>query len=118
MKRVIIPIILIVTLQFGAFGQCFDFAKELTKTKLKPYIHDGNYNTTVLTEGQEAEFFKTFYAGQQYRIIVSSDNKLEVPEFEIMDKSRKVLFSNIENRFFLQKTRIPHFYPLWAAYCI
>ncbi|MEA3443130.1 MAG: hypothetical protein U9R19_00230 [Bacteroidota bacterium] len=97
MKRILFLILSLAILKITVFGQCFDFAKEVTKNQLPPYIHDGNYNTTLLTEGQEAEFFKTFYAGQKYRIIIISDKNINQPKFEIMDKSRKVIYSNLKN---------------------
>ncbi len=97
MTRLILLILSILILKLPVLGQCFNFAKEITKNQLPPYIHDGNYNTTLLSEGQEAEFFKTFYAGQKYRIIIESDDILADPEFEVMDKSRKVLFNNKKN---------------------
>ena len=94
MKRTITTFVIIALFQVIGSAQCFDFAKQVCKTKLSPYVHDGNFNSTILKEGQEAEFFKTFYAGQKYRIVITSEEELQIPEFEIMDKSRKVIYTN------------------------
>jgi hypothetical protein len=97
MKRVLsILLLALAFVCFGseAFAQCKNFAKGTCRPKLAPYIHDGIYNATELSEGESAELFKTFYAGQQYRIAVCSDGTLPPVRFEIMDADRNVLFSN------------------------
>lgn len=81
-----------------ANSQCFEFAKELARTQLAPYIHDGNYNTAVLNEGQEAEIHKTFFAGQKYRILVGKEDNLPNIEFKIFNPKHQLLFSNSNNK--------------------
>jgi hypothetical protein len=66
---------------------------------LTPYIHDGNFNAAILTEGEDAELFKTFYAGQEYRISVCGSESIPKVEFIIMDVDRKVLYSNAKQNF-------------------
>ncbi len=41
-------------------GQCKAFAKRTCLPELGFYTHDGNYHATVLSEGEEAELYKTF----------------------------------------------------------
>jgi len=77
-----------------ATAQCKAFAKGTCKSQLDPYIHDGIFNATELSEGESAELFKTFYSGQEYRISVCGGEALPPIEFEIMDSDRNVLFSN------------------------
>jgi len=77
-------------------AQCKNFAKGTCKPQLDPYIHDGIYNATELSEGESAELFKTFYSGQEYRIAICGDAALPPIEFQIMDADRNVLFSNKE----------------------
>ena len=57
-------------------AQCKNFAKKICKQELAPYIHDGNFNAAILTEGEDAELFKTFYAGQEYRISICCEESL------------------------------------------
>lgn len=77
-----------------SYGQCKTFAKGTCKPQLDPYIHDGIYNATELSEGESAELFKTFYSGQEYRVAICGDNSLPPIQFEILDSDRNVLFSN------------------------
>jgi len=75
-------------------AQCKGFAKKMCKLELIPYIHDGNYNAAILTEGEEAELYKTFFSDQEYRLAVCAAGNLEPIEFKVVDSNRKVLYSN------------------------
>jgi len=93
-------ILIIIALSFIAINthaQCKNFAKKVCKVELKPFIHDGNYNAAILTEGEDAELYKTFYSGQKYRLIICGSDKLPSIEFKVMDVERNVLFDNKEN---------------------
>ncbi|MBN2668656.1 MAG: hypothetical protein JXR60_05435 [Bacteroidales bacterium] len=79
-----------------AKAQCKTFAKGTCKTELLPFVHDGIYNATVLSEGETVELYKTFYSGQDYRIVVCGDENLPPIEFQILDGDRNVLFDNRE----------------------
>ena len=97
MKKLIIPLFVFLIIAFipqNASTQCKSFAKKMCKTELHPYIHDGNYNAAILTEGEDAELYKTFYAGQQYRIAICGAPTLPQVEFQILDLSRNVLYDN------------------------
>jgi len=99
MKRVWSIIFLVSALALAStstFAQCKNFAKNTCKPQLDPYIHDGIYNATELSEGESAELFKTFYSGQEYRIAICGDASLPPIEFQILDADRNVLFSNKE----------------------
>jgi hypothetical protein len=78
-------------------AQCKAFAKKICKVELSPYTHDGNYHAAVLTEGEEAELYKTFYSDQDYRISICGSDKL--PEFRVMDASKNVLYNNKINNY-------------------
>lgn len=100
MKRilpVVLFIFLIVTVNFSANAQCKSFAKKICKLELIPYIHDGNYHAAILTEGEEAELYKTFYEGQEYRIAICGSDALPSIEFKVIDANRNVLFNNKEH---------------------
>jgi hypothetical protein len=86
--------LLILTVNFSASGQCKSFAKKICKLELIPYIHDGNYHAAILTEGEEAELYKTFYEGQEYRIAICGGETFPNVEFKVMDSNRKVLYNN------------------------
>jgi hypothetical protein len=77
-------------------AQCKGFAKKICKLELIPYIHDGNYHAAILTEGEEAELYKTFYSGQEYRIAICGSDVLPEIEFKVIDANRNILFDNKE----------------------
>ena len=98
MKKFSIIIVAIIGLFFmspqTAKAQCKDFAKTVCKPALLPYVHDGIYNATVLSEGETVELYKTFYSGQEYRITVCADENLPPVQFQILDSDRNILFDN------------------------
>jgi len=91
---VIIILLCFVALSQKTSAQCKGFAKKICKLELLPYIHDGNYHAAILTEGEEAELYKTFFADQEYRIAVCGSDALPAIEFKVIDANRNVLFSN------------------------
>jgi hypothetical protein len=100
MKKILpifITAILVSSFSFSVNAQCKGFAKKVCKLSLVPYIHDGNYHAAILTEGEEAELYKTCYAEQQYRIAVCGSESIPVIEFKIIDANRNVLFDNTKN---------------------
>ncbi|MHC1704232.1 MAG: hypothetical protein AB9846_10020 [Tenuifilaceae bacterium] len=80
-------------------AQCKNFAKKICKLELAPFIHDGNFNAAILTEGEDAELFKTFYAGQDYRISVCGSESLAKVEFRVLDVERKLLYTNASKNY-------------------
>jgi len=80
-------------------AQCKGFAKKICRLELNPYIHDGNYHAAILTEGEEAELYKTFYSDQDYRIAICGSDNLPEIEFKILDANQNVLYSNNDNDF-------------------
>jgi len=91
--------IFFVFIPLGSQAQCKGFAKNVCKIELVPYTHDGNYHAAILTEGEEAELYKTFYSDQQYRIAICGSDNLPEIEFEILDASQNVLYSNKDHDF-------------------
>ena len=82
---------------FNGYSQCKGFAKKICKLELIPYIHDGNYHAAILTEGEEAELYKTFYSGQDYRIAICGTDALPDIEFQVIDAYKNVLYDNTEH---------------------
>jgi len=81
----------------NALAQCKSFVKSSCAPQLKPFIHDGNYQAVMMSEGEEAEVFKTIFAGQQYRLLICADQLLPDVEFVVTDIRRTVLFDNRKN---------------------
>ncbi len=75
-------------------AQCASFAKSVCKPKLGDFIHDGNYNATILGAGETAELYKTFFKGNKYRIAVAKVNNLPVIHFRLVDESNNIIFDN------------------------
>jgi hypothetical protein len=93
-----LPYIVLLTLLFALNAsidaQCKGFAKKLCKLELTGYIHDGNYHAAILTEGEEAELYKTFYSGQSYRLAICGSEALPPIEFQVVDAYKNVLYDN------------------------
>jgi hypothetical protein len=85
---------LLVAFNISGNAQCKGFAKKLCKLELAGYIHDGNYHAAILTEGEEAELYKTFYAGQNYRLAICGSEALPAIEYQVVDAYKNVLFDN------------------------
>ncbi|MFC2087483.1 hypothetical protein ACFLSA_04925 [Bacteroidota bacterium] len=90
---------LLTILSISVNAQCKSFANKICKLELIPYLHDGNYNAAILTEGEDAELYKTFYSGQQYRIAICGSDNLPPVEFKVLDLERNILFDNNTTNF-------------------
>jgi hypothetical protein len=102
MKKILVIIIAslsMVVYTNNVSAQCKNFAKKICKLELLPYVHDGIYNATVLSEGETAELYKTFYAGQEYRIAVCGDENLPPVQFQVLDAERNVLYDNKKHNY-------------------
>lgn len=97
--QIIIILTLMALIPFQGNSQCKSFAKKVCKSELEPYIHDGNFNAAILTEGEDAELYKTFYAGQNYRIYICGSEALPDIEFQVLDVNRNVLYDNRKNNY-------------------
>jgi len=80
-----------------ARAQCKSFVKTSCLPQLLQYLHDGNYQAVMMSEGEEAEVYKTIFAGQQYRLLVCTDDVLPNIEFVVSDIRRNILFDNRKN---------------------
>jgi hypothetical protein len=90
----IISLAVLVVFNISVNAQCKGFAKKLCKLELTGYIHDGNYHAAILTEGEEAELYKTFYTGQNYRLAICGSETLPAIEYQVVDAYKNVLFDN------------------------
>ena len=103
MKRIVLAAVAVFLMIFffapEINAQCKGFAKKVCKTELGDYIHDGNYHAAILTEGEEAELYKTFYSDQQYRISICGSDALPDIQFKVIDANRNVLYDNKSNNY-------------------
>ncbi|SMO73265.1 hypothetical protein SAMN06265379_10663 [Saccharicrinis carchari] len=90
---------LICLLPFNGQAQCVSFAKNVAKPKLGNFVHDGNYNATILGVGETAELYKTFFEGQTYRVSVTKIDKLPNIHFRLIDKENNVIFDNKDHHY-------------------
>ena len=97
--KIAIVILVVLLTPFLGMSQCKNFAKKTCKLELLPYVHDGIYNATILSEGETAELYKTFYSGQQYRIAICAADELPPVQFQIMDGDRHVIYDNKKDDF-------------------
>ena len=93
----ILVLFILIVIPFTSDAQCKHFAKQVCIKELSPYIHDGNYNAAILTEGESAEMYKTFYSGQNYRIFICGSGNLPNVQFQVLDVNRNVLYDNSSN---------------------
>lgn len=85
------------TVPFLGYSQCKGFTKKECLPVLEPYLYNGQLNSAVLNEGDVAELLLTFYGGQDYRILVCSQDMLGSVEFKLFDTERNEIFSNKEH---------------------
>lgn len=90
----IASIIIVTFSSYQASAQCKGFAKKICKEELGSFTHDGNYHAAILTEGEEAELYKTFYSDQEYRVAICGSENLPPIEFKVTDVNKNVLYSN------------------------
>jgi len=83
----------------GSLAQCLSFARNIAKPQLGEFIHDGNYNATYMEEGENAELYKTFFEGEEYRLVVSASDSLPQIHIRLMDDRRNIIFDNANHGF-------------------
>lgn len=64
-------------------------------------MHDGNYNATMLQEGENAELYKTFFKGQKYRLAICKIKDLPPIHFKITDQDGRIFYDNKDHDFAL-----------------
>ncbi len=84
----------ILLISFESFSQCKGFTKKECVPLLKPFTYNGQLNMAVLNAGDVAELIVTFYKGQDYRLLVCSQDNLGKVEFRLLDSQRNVIFNN------------------------
>lgn len=98
-KAIVTSVIMAFLFTHTAIAQCNNFVKKKCMPNISPFTQNGQMNTSTLTAGQSAEVNLTFYAGQDYRILVCFQEQLGDVTFKVMDASRKVIFDSKENNY-------------------
>ena len=57
-SKLLVLVVSFVLLGTLSYGQCRTFAKSECKPALEPYVHDGIFNATELSEGDERKWFR------------------------------------------------------------
>lgn len=65
--------------------------------KIVPFTSNGQVNSNSIQAGQTISLNLSFSAGQDYRIIVCSEEILGEVTFKVLDKSKKVVFDSAQN---------------------
>ncbi len=81
-----------------ATAQCKSFAKSKCLPSLAPYIHNGQMNGATMMAGEKAELQMSFYAGQDYRLMVCAQPILGDVVFRVLDKNKKVIFNSKDHK--------------------
>ncbi|NNC83155.1 MAG: hypothetical protein HKN79_06225 [Flavobacteriales bacterium] len=94
MKKNLMIILLAVMLPSLAFSQCRRFTKVKCLPALGEYIPNDNFNSAVLIPGDEAELTMTFYAGQDYRVMVCAEEILGDLSYKIVNDDGESVFDS------------------------
>jgi hypothetical protein len=97
-KTLLVSSVLAISSAF-AFAQCNVFVKKKCMFKVQPFTQNGQMNTSNLQAGKTMEVNLTVNAGQDYRILVCSEEILGEVSFKVMDMSRKLIFDSKTNDF-------------------
>jgi hypothetical protein len=81
-----------------ASAQCHSFTKKECLPQLKPFTHNGQYNSVELAPGETAELQVTFFTGMDYKIAVCTQKSVgDHLIYKVMDSKNKVVFNNEEH---------------------
>lgn len=95
----VLPFFLILSSSVSA--QCIGFARAVAKPELEPFLHDGNYNATILGEGESIILRKTVFEGQHYRLLVKGVPGLPGIRYRLLGAGpgNEVLFDNARHEY-------------------
>lgn len=82
-----------------AHGQADTIMQMCTKYMIPPYVSDGQQYRALITQGETAEFYTTFYGGNTYRIASCSGLSEGSLVFTVYDKDRNKIFSNADHKY-------------------
>lgn len=79
-----------------ASAQCRAFTRSNVLPLLETYRPNENANSVLLRAGEEAELDLTFYANQDYRLVVAGHALLGDLQVTLVDQEQEVLYNNAE----------------------
>lgn len=91
--------ILFSVVPFINLAQCNAFIKKKCMYKIVPFTSNGQVNSNTIQAGQTISLNLSFSAGQDYRIVVCSEEILGEVTFKVLDRSKKVVFDSAQNNF-------------------
>jgi hypothetical protein len=99
-SKIVLPVaaLLLTVLSYTAQAQCKTFIRKTCMPKVLPFTHNGQLNSASMNAGQSAELQMTFYSGQEYRIVVCSQETLGKVSFRVLDGSRNEVFNSKLNK--------------------
>lgn len=91
--------LLLAAVPLSTVAQCNAFIKKKCMYKIVPFTSNGQVNSNTIQAGQTISLNLSFSAGQDYRIVVCSEEILGEVTFKVLDKSKKVVFDSSQNDF-------------------
>ena len=92
MKNILRILFIVLVYNTASYGQCNGFAKK-SLSKLKPYLNTQQVFGTVLLNGDKTQVSSTFYFGDEYRLLISADDKLGKIQLNVKDANGVVVYS-------------------------
>ena len=92
MKNILRILSIVLIFNTASFGQCNGFAKK-SFSKLKPYLNTQQVFGTVLLNGDKTQVSSTCYFGDEYRLLISADDKLGKIQLNVKDANGLVVYS-------------------------
>jgi len=92
MRKLIGIVLIVLAANASGFAQCNGFAKK-SMSKLKPYLNTQQVFSTVLLNGDKTQVNQTFYYGDEYRLLITADEKLGKIQLNIRDNTGTVIFT-------------------------
>jgi hypothetical protein len=92
MKNILRILFIVLVYNTASYGQCNGFAKK-SLSKLKPYLNTQQVFSTVLLNGDKTQLSSTFYYGDEYRLLITADDKLGKIQLNVKDANGVVVYS-------------------------
>src|ERR1043165_4414482 len=92
MKKIFGILLIVLAANTAGFAQCNGFAKK-SLGRLKPYLNTQQVFSTVLLNGDKTQLSQTFYYGDEYRLLITADEKLGKIQLNIKDANGAVVFT-------------------------
>ncbi len=91
-KKIFKIVFLVLAFNTASYAQCNGFAKK-SISKLKPYLNTQQVFSTVLLNGDKTQLSSTFYYGDEYRLLISADDKLGKIQLNVKDAQGNIVYA-------------------------